>query len=70
MTIGAENPPAVSPARQGGRFTAVWRQPNFLLGAFLTAALVLTAAVSLVWTPYAVDAISVADRLQGPSAAH
>lgn len=49
---------------------AVWRQPNFLLGAVLTLALIASALVSLVWTPYAFDAISVPDRLQGPSAAH
>ncbi len=66
MTVGAENLSATRPPR----WAAVWRQPNFLLGAILTALLVLTAALSLVWTPYAVDAIAVADRLQGPSAAH
>ena len=66
MSMGAENLAAVSAAR----WQAVWRKPNFLLGAILTSGLVLTALVSLVWTPYAVDAIIVADRLQGPSAAH
>ena len=58
------------PAVKRGRLTAVWRHPNFLLGAILTVALIATALVSLVWTPYAFDAISVPDRLQGPSAAH
>jgi len=53
-----------------GRSAALWRQPNFLLGAGLTALLIAVAAVSLVWTPYAVDAIAIAERLQGPSAAH
>ncbi len=70
MTIGAENLSAARRGRRRGRLTAVWRQPNFLLGAILTASLVVTALISLVWTPYAVDAIAVADRLQGPSAAH
>jgi peptide/nickel transport system permease protein len=38
-------------------------------GAIVT--LVLTAAlVSLVWTPHAIDALSVADRLKGASPAH
>ncbi|NNE85368.1 MAG: ABC transporter permease, partial [Alphaproteobacteria bacterium] len=58
------------PAAKVGRLTSVWRQPNFLLGVALTALLVAVAALSMVWTPYAFDAISVPDRLQGPSAAH
>ena len=70
MSLGAENLPVARPDRQPGRWRAVWRQSNFRLGAALTVALIATALVSLVWTPYAVDAIAVADRLQGPSAAH
>ncbi len=66
MSIGADETTAARP----GRWVTVWRQPNFLLGAILTALLVVIAAVSLVWTPYAVDAIAVVDRLQSPSAAH
>ncbi len=66
MSLGADNLSAARPAR----WTVLWRQPNFLLGVALTATLVATALVALVWTPYAVDAISVPDRLQGPSAAH
>ena len=46
------------------------RHPNFLLGAILTGTLILTAVISLIWTPYAFDAISIVDRMQGPSAAH
>jgi peptide/nickel transport system permease protein len=46
------------------------RHPNFLLGAILTATLILTAVISLIWTPYAFDAISIVDRMQGPNAAH
>ncbi len=46
------------------------RHPNFLIGAVLTGVLCLTALLSLVWTPHAYDAISIADRMQGPSAAH
>ena len=60
MSTGTDSVPAVRPAR----WAVVWRQPNFLLGAILTALLVLTAALSLVWTPYAVDAIAVSDRLR------
>lgn len=48
----------------------MWRHPSFLIGAGLTALLCLTAALSLVWTPHAYDAIAIADRLQGPSGAH
>jgi len=66
MTIGAEN----LPAPRAVHWRALWRRPNFLLGAVLTALLVVTALVSLAWTPYAVDVIAIADRLQGPSAAH
>ena len=58
------------PATKRGRLTNIWRQPNFLLGAILTLLLIITALVSLVWTPFAFDAIAVVDRLQGPSAAH
>ena len=47
MSIGADETTAARP----GRWVTVWRQPNFLLGAILTALLVVIAAVSLVWTP-------------------
>ena len=46
------------------------RHPNFLLGAILTGTLILMAVISLIWTPYAFDAISIVDRMQGPNAAH
>lgn len=46
------------------------RHPNFLIGAALTGMLVLAALVSLVWTPHAFDAVAIAQRMQGPSAAH
>lgn len=48
----------------------MWRHPSFLIGAGLTALLCLTALLSLIWTPYAYDAMTIADRLQGPSTAH
>jgi peptide/nickel transport system permease protein len=50
--------------------TAVWRHPNLALGGLLAVLLLAVALVSLVWTPYASDAIAVAERLRGPSAAH
>lgn len=43
---------------------------NLLLGALLTGTMVAMALLSLVWTPYAADAIAVSSRLQGPSGAH
>lgn len=52
------------------RLRVAWRHPSFAIGGALTAMLVLVALISLVWTPYPVDAIDVRNRLQGPSAAH
>ncbi len=46
------------------------RHPNLILGAGLTGLLCLAALVSLVWTPYAYDAMAIAERMQGPSATH
>ncbi len=43
---------------------------SFTLGLAITALIALTAASSLVWTPYDVTRLVVADRLQPPSAAH
>jgi peptide/nickel transport system permease protein len=38
------------------------------VGGALTGAVLLAALISLVWTPYPIDAQSIPDRLQGPSA--
>jgi peptide/nickel transport system permease protein len=46
------------------------RNPSFLLGAALVALLILTAAVSLVWTPYPPTQIDVPHRLLPPSFQH
>ena len=46
------------------------RHPALAAGAALTFVLVAVALVSLVWTPYPIAGINVAQRLQGPSAAH
>jgi peptide/nickel transport system permease protein len=43
---------------------------TFALGAAVTASLILTAALSLVWTPADPLAMAIHARLQGPSAAH
>ncbi len=55
---------------QPGRVSRLLRHPNFLIGAILTGALMLVALVSLIWTPHAFDAVSITQRMQGPSAAH
>lgn len=43
---------------------------TFALGAAITVLLVLTAAASFMWTPTDPLAMSIAARLEGPSAAH
>lgn len=43
---------------------------SLVLGAALTAVFALAALVSLVWTPYAVDGMNIAARLQPPGGAH
>ncbi|MFO1068822.1 MAG: ABC transporter permease [Geminicoccaceae bacterium] len=44
--------------------------PGLVAGAALTALLLGLALLSLVWTPYPVDTVNVAAKLQPPSAAH
>jgi peptide/nickel transport system permease protein len=51
-------------------FMRARRHGGFALGAVLVAALILAAALSLVWTPYPPAAIDVAHKLLLPSAAH
>lgn len=46
------------------------RSPGFVLGALLVGSVLLLALVSLVWTPWAPDALDIGARLQPPSAAH
>ncbi|MEX3316091.1 ABC transporter permease [Sulfitobacter sp. PS-8MA] len=43
---------------------------NLLLGAALTAVFLLAALISFVWTPYDYAGLDIANKLQGPSAAH
>ncbi|WP_208999838.1 ABC transporter permease [Stappia sediminis] len=43
---------------------------SFAVGAAITALVLLAAILSLVWTPYPIDQLSVADKLKGPSADH
>ena len=46
------------------------RHPSFLIGAALSALLLLAAVVSLVWAPYPPAEIDIPNKLQPPSAAH
>lgn len=43
---------------------------SFLLGLAIALVIAATALLSFVWTPYDVTAITVAERLKSPSAAH
>lgn len=44
--------------------------PALVIGAVLTAVFLLAALISLIWTPFDVAAIQVAERLQPPSGVH
>jgi peptide/nickel transport system permease protein len=59
----------LSPARRGFALRAL-RHPSFVLGAMLSAMLVLAALLSLVWAPYPPAEMDIPNKLQGPSAAH
>lgn len=52
------------------RARAALRHPSFVVGTVLVAMLLLTAAVSLMWTPWPVTEIDIPNKLAGPSAAH
>src|SRR5229473_2288975 len=57
-------------ADKGVRRRRAFRHVTFVAGLAITLALVATAAVSLVYTPRDPLEMSIAGRLQGPSAAH
>lgn len=60
-----------SPARGTPGFMArALRNPSFLVGAALSALLLLAALVSLVWAPYPPAEIDIPNKLQPPTAAH
>jgi len=46
------------------------RNPSFLVGALLSALLLLAALVSLFWAPYPPAEIDIPNKLQAPTAAH
>ncbi len=43
---------------------------QLIFGAGLSAVFLLAALLSFVWTPYGVEGMNIAERLQGPSVAH
>ncbi|WP_392352955.1 hypothetical protein V8F63_09410 [Brevundimonas sp. LF-1] len=43
---------------------------SLIVGATLTAIVLLTALLALVWTPYDVEAVDIAAKLTAPSTAH
>ncbi len=45
-------------------------RPSLLLGLALSLAALVAATLSLVWTPYDVTALAIAEKLQPPSPAH
>jgi peptide/nickel transport system permease protein len=58
------------PPRQQAWLGRLLAHNNLLVGLSLTGGLLLTALTSLLYTPQDPLAIRIADRLQGPSAAH
>src|SRR3989441_12464179 len=46
------------------------RHVTFVAGVIISGALVVTAALSLVWTPADPLAMAIGERLQGPSPSH
>lgn len=46
------------------------KNPNFILGVVLSAAVVLMALVSMFWTPYGPNAMDARHRMEAPSMAH
>src|SRR5256712_11834287 len=49
---------------------SVLRHPSFMFGGVLVLLLLVTAALSVVWSPYPPGDIDVPHKLQLPSAAH
>ena len=60
----------VSLDRQDNIFKAALGSRSLMFGLAITLVFVVAALVSLVWTPYDVTKLSIATRLQPPSAAH
>lgn len=57
-------------ARRENFWAAALGSRSFMLGAAITAVVVLAALVSFVWTPYGAAAQDIPNKLKPPSAAH
>ncbi|MCD7061071.1 ABC transporter permease [Pelagibacterium xiamenense] len=53
-----------------GLWRAALRSPAVLVGGMLSLAIVVLAAVSLVWTPYPIDGVAIGARFAPPSWTH
>lgn len=62
--------PGGAPRRSMGLRARALRHPSFLIGAALSALLVLAALLSLVWAPYPPAEIDIPNKLAAPSLAH
>ncbi|HWU64439.1 MAG TPA: ABC transporter permease [Ensifer sp.] len=58
------------PERKRGLWAAAFQSKSFALGFAVTAIFILAALLSFVWTPYDATALSVAEKLKGPSTVH
>ena len=63
-----ESPSEVAPGF--AVFRRAVRNPAFVAGLFLASLVLVAGLVSLLWTPYDVTQLAIADKLKGPSAAH
>ena len=43
---------------------------NFLIGVILSFFMVFAGIISIFWTPYSVELLNIANKLQGPSINH
>lgn len=57
-----------SPAKKGWR--GLLRYRNFVIGGLLTAWIVVTALLSLVWTPHSATVLAIKSRFQAPNWEH
>ena len=64
------SPPVGPPVRSQGLRARALRHASFLVGAALSALLVLAALLSLVWAPYPPAEIDIPNKLSAPGAAH
>ena len=65
-----QRPGQAASAASAGLPQRAARHPSFLIGAALSALLVLAALLSLFWAPYPPAEIDIPNKLAAPSAAH